>query len=162
MSTMRATNVGVHVDVNSLNMFERGSITGVVSLRIGNDYFPEQRWNDFLVIVLGWWLDRMLQLWLGQVEDREGVKCSFMDGAFYFNVSPLNEERWLVECWKGVPGIERECEAEVERSAFMQDLLSCASLVLNACQSKGWKKRELDELAAIITRVTNEVMPQLV
>ncbi len=156
----RADSISVHVPVKTLTISGRGAINGVISLRVGDCYFPEREWNDFPVVILKWWLDEMSLLWRGQQEDKDGIACAFMDGDFYFTVSERKEERWIIECVKGLPGERTGCAGEAGRLAIIREAISCASQVIDACRSRGWKTQEIDELAATVARVENEIVLQ--
>ncbi len=49
-------------------------------------FFPEKGWDDFSVVIMGWWLERSLAI-------REGSKTilNFMDGPYYLEISELDE-----------------------------------------------------------------------
>lgn len=153
-SAGRVTEVNVHVDVGTLTMFGRGKICGVISLRISDHYFPEREWNDFPVKILGGWLNKISEIWRGK---QEYLTCWFMDGAFYFDVSVVDDNQWLVKCfeYKGEP--EYVCEGHAVGSLFLKDMLLNASLVVETCKRKGWKTDDLDELAAVVARVEQEL-----
>src|SRR5437870_8693194 len=54
-----------------------GLVFGVIWIEVGGQKFPFNRWTDFPVIILGWWLQSLVDL-LGHT--KELVRCSFMDG----------------------------------------------------------------------------------
>ncbi len=135
------------------------NITGIIALRVGEAYFPEREWNDFPVIILGWWLTELLQLWRGEPEAAEGVICAFMDGAFYYSVSAQGE-RWLIECVEGTLDEEIVAEAEVDRAGFMKEMLACAAQLLNACHARNWRTADTDKLAALVARVETAIVMQ--
>lgn len=156
MTATLQTIAGVHVDTHTLLMGKH-SITGIISLQIGDAYFPEREWSDFPVVILGWWLTELLQLWGGESETTEGAICAFMDGAFYYRVSTQGE-RWLIECIDDSTSEEAAFEAEVERAAFMKTVLTCAAQILDTCRAHGWQTLDTDELATIIARAETDIV----
>lgn len=156
----RTNDVHVYINVNTLHMSTHGKITGVISLRVGDFYFPERGWSDFLVVILGWWLDEMAKLWHGQQEDEDGVGCLFMDGSFFYGISEYEGSWWLIECVEGIPEGKVMAETKVERSIFIKDVLSCATQVVEACRSRGWKTEAIDKLATTVARVESKTILQ--
>ena len=58
---------------------QSGSVTEVIFLELEGSAFPERRWSDFPVIILGWWTHAWLQL---EVPSRREVQWRFMDGPY--------------------------------------------------------------------------------
>ena len=56
-----------------------GSVFGEINVQLGEFHFPEEGWTDFMLIILGWWIDAALMIRGGEsrVED-----FLFMDGPF--------------------------------------------------------------------------------
>lgn len=130
------------VDHESLEL-SRGAITGRIHVSNARSTFPEPEWNDFVVVILGWWLDAAAQIFDGRQRD---VQFQFMDGPFSIAVSsrpgPTLEltlqagpkRRRTVETWA--------CEAQAVR----RELIRSASTVLATCGANGWKT---DDTAAL-------------
>lgn len=55
----------------------RDLVTGEVSVRLGNRPFPDAHWNDFVVVIMGWWLEEFLKIVTGVVTT---CSCRFDDG----------------------------------------------------------------------------------
>lgn len=152
----QTNNVSLYLPVETFAISPKGVITGVISLKIGEYYFPAREWNDFPVRLLKLWLDEILELWHGQGKDDNGIACVFMDGDFYFSVSEHRANRWLVEGIKDYYEQKVVCESEVDRSAFVKDVLLNASTAVRACISKGWKSKDLSDLAMTVAKVEKE------
>jgi len=56
---------------------EGGNVTGVIYVELESGAFPEMGWSDFPVIILGWWVEALLQL---EAPARREVLWQFMDG----------------------------------------------------------------------------------
>jgi hypothetical protein len=56
---------------------EDGNVTGVIYMELESRALPERGWSDFPVIILGWWVEALLQL---EVPTRRNVLWQFMDG----------------------------------------------------------------------------------
>lgn len=82
----------VHVSADSLERSTSGAITGVVYLFDGTTAFPSADWNDFVVVVVGWWLVELSLPFVGT------AVCSFMDDDWEFSVAPSTGSLWRVQC----------------------------------------------------------------
>lgn len=54
------------------------SISGRLCIQIDNVYFPTENWYDYVVPVLGWWIDNAMRLYLPESE----VTSIVMDGSY--------------------------------------------------------------------------------
>lgn len=128
-------------------MFERtksGGIVGRIHLEAGDFCFPEAGWNDFVVVVLGWWLESMREL-LDQRTDR--ITLRFMEGRFQITVSSANE-RWALQC--GEAGKDRvEFEGCVDGRRLVSEALAAAAQAIEACRHHGWDNADLSRLIAL-------------
>jgi hypothetical protein len=68
-----STDVGSYAITSSCH-----GCTGIVSWSNGESSFPDDRWNDFALVIAGWWLQALSQL---QSSNRS-VVFRFMDGPF--------------------------------------------------------------------------------
>lgn len=56
------------------------NITGVICLNINNRFFPDNNWNDFIIILLNWWIKDII------TNKHINNNYFFMDGSFYFRI----------------------------------------------------------------------------
>ena len=56
--------------------------TGLLFLQADHDFFPANRWNDFVVVVLNWWIANAISLDETVIE----VDNRFMDGPYSYRV----------------------------------------------------------------------------
>jgi hypothetical protein len=61
----------------------------VIVFEFGNHQFPEKGWNDFVVVILGAWLDSLAKLMNGQSNYEE---LWFMDGPFYLAITKIEKD----------------------------------------------------------------------
>ena len=66
-------------DNSNLSQGSSGLITGNIYFEENNEFFPEEGWNDFPVIVLGWWIYSFLSF---VRQNSETFEFCFMEGAF--------------------------------------------------------------------------------
>ena len=120
-----------------------GAITGVLFIKLSHRGFPDDRWNDFIVTVLRWWLAAAARLANTTLETES---FEFMDGPF------------RIECVTGGELVFCRC---VDRRGSMKTLASfqttvgdlcskvvaAAHRVLEACRNKGISSGETELLS---------------
>jgi hypothetical protein len=77
------------VEPRSVEKSNKGLITGVIYFNFDQYKFPEIGWNDYIVIILGWWLDSIERLSKGLTKT---VDLKFMDGPLRVRLS-TNEKK---------------------------------------------------------------------
>lgn len=135
----------VRADASALRRSATGSITGPLVLEIDGDTFPAPTWNDFPVVVLGWWIRAVLDL------QRTGASgsCMFMDGPFEFGLKRAGASFWelrLVE--RRVAGVQVVRSEQVSPAEVLLAVHSAADAVLKVCKERSWSSRDIDELQA--------------
>jgi hypothetical protein len=60
----------------------KSSVSGTLFIEIDDVWFPAHNWGDFVVPVLGWWIENAMRLTLPGIE----VKNIFMDGSYTFSL----------------------------------------------------------------------------
>jgi hypothetical protein len=134
----------VSVDPNTLHIGSSATlaITGVLAVRIGADWFPEERWSDFAVIVLGWWCRQGAALRSGGPG-----RFDFMDGPQLFTVRPRPSGFAELEYGtRGSEGLVLGGTAEVAVDDVVDAVGAAARSLLTACDTNGWRTRAVEEL----------------
>lgn len=130
--------------------FERsdnGTITGVIYFDFGDFQFPEIRWNDFVVVIVGWWIEAMLRLSNGltRIED-----LKFMDGPLKVRITTNGNRSCTVECIDNGRG----SVVEYSKTSSIDELLSAAmhtgSLLLGVCEANNWCSEDLNLLKKLV------------
>lgn len=104
-------------------------------------FFPEEKWDDFSVIIMGWWLEKGLQ-----IRDGNGVTFNFMDGPYSFEVSKLNESfviHFITNRREGKIILHRE---EVNGKSFLKLLLKNANLLIRSLPDEATKLSDVSNL----------------
>jgi hypothetical protein len=83
--TMSMT-IQIRLDLASLRRSSTGMVSSILFVEVNGFCFPEHSWNDFPVIVLGWWLDEAFHMCVGSASVRELL---FMDGRFSLRISKI-------------------------------------------------------------------------
>jgi hypothetical protein len=130
----------IQVDRQSLERSSYGSITGVIFISFNRIAFPEGGWNDFPVVVLGWWLREITNLLSGSSQ----ASCEFMDGDFRFQLEP-KDEAWLLKASDGGQATPQE-EVLVFPREVITSLLRASAGIEEECGLRRWASRDLDTL----------------
>ena len=67
------------ISEESIRQHSSGQITGIIYWQIGDQCFPDSKWDDFIVVIIGWWAEAIVKLMNG---DSSSEVLSFMDGPF--------------------------------------------------------------------------------
>jgi hypothetical protein len=121
----------------------RGSITGEISVRLGNEAFPDARWNDFVVVIMGWWLEEIHKLTTGVASISY---CRFMDGPYWFSVGSGRGGNLLVRCMDDKNGVKCVSEGLCTRESVLSSVLFAADLTIRKCQDESWLSSVLESL----------------
>lgn len=119
------------------------NVTGTIALCIDDTYFPDKGWNDFVVIILDWWLSGMND-YLSKSTDV--CECKFMDGGFSFEIQEIGT-LWRVRLFKNgytEPILERE--SIEEPLIVLKAFTSAANMVIRYCTEFKLSNRDLERL----------------
>lgn len=120
-----------------------GNVTGCICLSLGSEFFPDSEWNDFPIIILGWWIEGLLEVLHGRATTFE---ARFMDGPYSF----------LVERTHGTSGsltLRDPRDSRVQAINLRALLVSAAAAgaqVAHASKVNGWSNADLQRLEALL------------
>jgi hypothetical protein len=97
--------------------------------------FPMEGWNDFIVVVMGWWLASILRL-LRASSASEIVH--FMDGPYAVEISEEHSGVLRFRLFVGPKGGREVAFGEADLRRFARDLASQALHLLEECRSQKW------------------------
>jgi len=133
-------------DPSTLHQSTMGSITAVVYFEFGQvRQFPGKGWNDFVVVIAGWWFETLKQISEGKTE----AKFRFMDGPYWINAA-LQGSCLLLHCIEDRSDAGPVYEDMISIEEFRHELLTLAQSVSFACKKAGFKSRDLDGLRAVL------------
>jgi hypothetical protein len=138
----------VVVDLDTLDT-KTSLATGKVHVRFGDVDFPETDWDDFVVRVLGWWLEDVRKL----TEKGVGVLLSFMDGPFAIRLEPSTQvDRWRATAlWQEAPDQDLPQGIEIDPRELTASLGEAARAVLAECTHRGVNSPDLRNLASALS-----------
>jgi hypothetical protein len=137
--------VEVVVETSRLARGRTGSITGPVYLRFEGGAYPDEGWNDFPVVILGWWLQGITTLVTGEGESFSG---RFMDGPYEFTVRRLTAQEAEIS-WRSSQTPPRTIDVPV----LLQSMAAAGASVVLACRSNGWQGADVEALERAVARV---------
>lgn len=105
-------------------------------------FFPGKGWDDFSVVVMGWWLEKCRNI-------REGNTAIFyfMDGPYCFEVSKLNNNctiHFIKDKYNGKNILYSE---EIDEEFFLRLILRSANLLIRSLPHEA---RRLNDVTVLI------------
>lgn len=121
----------------------RGVVTGRLHVLANGHRFPDPFWNDFVVVVLGWWCEALLAC---VQEPSQEAELRFMDGPFHLRVRPTDREGHIaVEL---CAGRQRHAQSTfvLTHAALWAELLRVSGSVINYCEINRILNKDVDTL----------------
>ncbi len=131
----------IEVVAERMHRSASGSISGVLAVEVNGRWFPERDWNDFPVVVLGWWL----QSWR-QVAQGSSASFRFMDGPYSFAAYWQGNRLCLALQDEHKNGADPELVGALSPETVGRAIESAAAAVLRACHHAGWSGADVDTL----------------
>jgi hypothetical protein len=85
------------IQTDELSVSKSGAVTAPIYFHIEDQFFPEEGWSDFPLIILSWWLDEIAGLAEKQVFE-------FMDGPFKIKTLRIGSDLQLEGVWRRKAG----------------------------------------------------------
>lgn len=140
----------IHALPDSFSISKTGAITSKIYIEAGKIVFPEKEWNDFTVIILGWWLEQLQELYSGNTIE---CHCRFMDGPFQFDVVATSKKDWIVSfVRRNYKHNEHLAEILTTSDRLTEAILSTSNSVIKLCSQQGW---ETEEVLTLIRNYTS-------
>jgi hypothetical protein len=99
---LMAQNISIEVDLDTLE--NRTNIIGNIYFVIDyHRFFPDDKWSDFVVIILSWWIKSLKGLIVSEVNST--YEFDFMDGTPIVLAKKIDDEN--VELCFCLDGVER-------------------------------------------------------
>jgi hypothetical protein len=131
------------VQLTSISVRPNGSATGDIWIDASSIQFPARHWNDFVVVVLMWWVAALGRLLIGD-STREVVR--FMEGPYQVEVSllPVGGLQFISQSGAGRFATQQLGEAAPEM--FARSLLDQSADVLEICRKNGGWSQDCEDL----------------
>ncbi|MCP4343990.1 MAG: hypothetical protein GY795_00510 [Desulfobacterales bacterium] len=137
---------------DSISRSKAGSITARIVIQIGGFIFPGAGWSDFIVVILGWWLQAIRQIGISY---EEGC-LQFMDGPYKVLIRTVNEHHSELICLE-----ERHTEIKkycsiVETDDIKNELVRISREIVSLCDKNSWSsddivvlRKEIDAMESV-------------
>lgn len=135
------------LDTSHSGCTQAGVVWAGFCLCIGGRKFPHERWTDFVVVVLSWWVQALLALFR---DARDRQEIMFMEGPFCVEIQAVSENAWRLTCIeRGARPITRD-EIVVDVRGFLESAVETGEKVLALCRSNGWWSSDADRLHSLL------------
>lgn len=158
---MTVAEVEVYVKPESLTTAHssKGYVTGIIYFSSGSFAFPEDVWDDFPVVIVGWWLNALTDYKYGAKEE---VDLNFMDGSFLVRLShrsDLSTETEMIQEKSG--GDEVEFSAVANMLRLYKSIDEAADILIQFCERKPTEVPYYPELVEAKRRARDAFRNQL-
>lgn len=126
-------------DPTTLHQSKAGSITSVIYFDFGGSTFPTVGWNDFVVVIVGWWLASLTR----SADLSLSLQLRFMDGPYWISVSASKGSRVLLRCVEDRPGAGVVAETEIELEELKRELYRVSREIMAACGDAGFESADV-------------------
>ncbi len=144
-------DVKVNVALESLALTSRKAITGEIYFENAEGYFPDIHWNDFVVVILDWWIeaiDRIEKATVGETDE-----FLFMDGPYLVRGYKIDSNIMRMDFIKSqLQGEIVLSSINCEVSKFFDSVLIAAKRIVAEINKRKWETNELDKLCIAIKR----------
>jgi hypothetical protein len=130
---------------DSLSRSNSGHIHGLLCIQVEELRFPSADWNDFVVVVLGWWCRACHEL-IGNGNGSPEVP--FMDGPYRVQMQRHEKqsiELKLIENRSSGSAVQHQ--AHVSEDVLLESVVAAAEKTVSECGKRQWWSRDVDELA---------------
>jgi hypothetical protein len=138
------TDTHLVTELGTLNVRTRGPATAGIWLVAGGLQFPRVGWNDFVVVVLGWWSAALLRL-LGNNGATERVH--FMEGPYAVEISKSRSGNLQLRMFAGPSGGHEVAVGEADIQRFCGELATQSRELLYECRLREWWSADAEALA---------------
>jgi hypothetical protein len=147
------TNTSIAVEADSLGIRPGRPATGNIWLVINGHAFPAPQWNDFIVVILGWWAESLLRL-LRNSSTKETV--NFMDGPYAVEVSKTSSGGLHFRALEGANRSIERASGEGPALQFIRELISQSRDVLEGCRRQRWWSEDAEKLESSLDALQKE------
>ena len=132
------------VERSSFTRSASGNVHASIHLVLDGRCFPDERWDDFAVVILGWWNEAVTRMALG-FSPRE--ELDFMDGPYSVHLELDPEGEITLRCLKSGARDVEEAVGRIALATFIQTLLGASRATLEVCKAHGWGGADFENLS---------------
>jgi len=144
-------DVKVNVALESLELTSSKAITGEIYFENTNGYFPELHWNDFVVVILIWWIEAIERIEKATVGESD--EFLFMDGPYLVRGYKIDQKIMRMDFVKSqLQGELIVSSINCNFSSLGESVLTTAKRVFAEINRREWDANGLDKLNIAIKR----------
>lgn len=136
------SDFSIVLDETSL-VANHGVVTGHLHVLANGHRFPDPLWNDFVVVILGWWCEALLAC----IQDpSHEAELRFMDGPYHLRVRPADRKYHIaVEL---CAGRQRHAQGTFvsTHADLCAEVLRASESVIKYCQLNKINNKDVDTL----------------
>jgi hypothetical protein len=132
-----------HIDCNSFELSGEGLVTGKIHVDVNNERFPEENWNDFVIVILNWWSIKLSEFVSG---NSQRATLSFMDGPFGIKLIDNKGISLVSVVHKHQERVVLKEDSKVLKAEILKSFLEVSNKSLEICENNGWAHNEIDKL----------------
>jgi hypothetical protein len=140
-------------EVESVQARPTGPVTGNIWLEINGNSFPKYRWNDFVVVVLGWWASALLKLVRGS-STQEMVP--FMEGPFAVELIMTPSGMLLFRALQRVDRNIEVATGEKPAASFVVAFILQSREILETCRQQECLSEDTEKLKSALDALAKE------
>ncbi|MBO0950617.1 hypothetical protein [Fibrella forsythiae] len=128
------------LEPNSLRLSSSGNIHGVLYFETSDKIFPDTDWNDFVVVLLGWWVESAINLKQGLSKQE---RLRFMDGPYSILVKYIDKNQLSLDF------IEKDHTIDssfIQLSSFINILSKACEKLLKIIEANNWQTGDISLL----------------
>ncbi|EFV75034.1 MULTISPECIES: hypothetical protein [Cytobacillus] len=143
---MDLVEIKINICLDTLSMDDYNLITGEIYFSVDNQYFPDEKWDDFIVVILAWWHKAILNL---NYSRRNGIvqKFEFMDGPLFIRGTKISEDILEMEFINEKIDYEHilfTCQTSIIK--FKKNLIKSTRQLLKELKNRNWQSDDIEEL----------------
>jgi len=136
-------------ELGALNVRPQGPATAGIWLTMNGSHFPMIGWNDFVVVVLGWWMAAIVRL----LQNESVIeRIDFMHGPYAVEISRMKSGRFQLRTFAGPDGGHEVAVGEAAVKAFVSELSIQSQKLLDECRLRGWWSPNAEDLKSDYAR----------
>ena len=139
----------VLLTVKELAIDGNGVFTGIIKWDVNGVSFPDAKWNDFVVVVLGWWVESLHRIVVG-TSTNEILR--FMDGPFFIVCSRSGEK---LECkfMRHGSSSSEITQCGIELIEFVGQVCIAGRTIQSVCSAKNFENKDVSNLERNVRRL---------
>ncbi|GIN86918.1 hypothetical protein J6TS2_33040 [Heyndrickxia sporothermodurans] len=142
---MDVVEIELNICLDSLSIYSHNVITGKIYFSIEDRFFPEKGWEDFVVVILAWWLKALLNL----KNSRNGITqvFEFMDGPLFVRGTKISEDIVEMQFIKEKADFEHiyfTCQCSINQ--LKNTLITTTKYLLKELERRNLESDDIEEL----------------